>query len=78
MSKQATDLGKGSVSKLLFQLALPAIIAQIVNVLYNIVDRIFIGRMPSGEIAMAGVGVAFPIIMIVSAFSVLVGMGELH
>ncbi|MBC6004934.1 MAG: MATE family efflux transporter [Paeniclostridium sordellii] len=75
MSKQATDLGKGSVSKLLFQLALPAIIAQIVNVLYNIVDRIFIGRIPSGEIAMAGVGVAFPIIMIVSAFSALVGMG---
>ncbi|MGL5507687.1 MAG: MATE family efflux transporter [Paraclostridium sp.] len=75
MAKQATDLGKGSVGKLLFQLALPAIIAQLVNVLYNIVDRIFIGRMPSGEIAMAGVGVAFPIIMIVSAFSALVGMG---
>ncbi len=75
MGKQATDLGKGSVGKLLFQLALPAIIAQIVNVLYNIVDRIFIGRMPNGELAMAGVGVAFPIIMIVSAFSALVGMG---
>lgn len=75
MGKQATDLGKGGVSKLLFQLALPAIIAQLVNVLYNIVDRIFIGRMPNGELAMAGVGVAFPIIMIVSAFSALVGMG---
>ncbi|WP_373600739.1 MATE family efflux transporter [Paraclostridium bifermentans] len=75
MAKQATDLGKGSVGKLLFQLALPAIIAQIVNVLYNIVDRIFIGRMPHGEIAMAGVGVAFPIIMLVSAFSALIGMG---
>lgn len=75
MGKQATDLGKGSVVKLLFQLALPAIIAQLVNVLYNIVDRIFIGRMPNGELAMAGVGVAFPIIMIVSAFSALVGMG---
>lgn len=75
MGKQATDLGKGSVGKLLFQLALPAIIAQLVNVLYNIVDRIFIGRMPNGELAMAGVGVAFPIIMIVSAFSALVGMG---
>ena len=75
MAKQATDLGKGSVGKLLFQLALPAIIAQLVNVLYNIVDRIFIGRMPNGELAMAGVGVAFPIIMIVSAFSALVGMG---
>ena len=75
MAKQATDLGKGSVGKLLFQLALPAIIAQLVNVLYNIVDRIFIGRMPNGELAMAGIGVAFPIIMIVSAFSALVGMG---
>lgn len=75
MNKQLTDLGKGSICKLLFQLSLPAIIAQIVNVLYNIVDRIFIGRMPNGEIAMAGVGVAFPIIMIVSAFSALVGMG---
>lgn len=75
MGKQTTDLGKGSVGKLLFQLALPAIIAQLVNVLYNIVDRIFIGRMPNGELAMAGVGVAFPIIMIVSAFSALVGMG---
>ncbi|WP_195337026.1 MATE family efflux transporter [Paraclostridium bifermentans] len=75
MGKQGTDLGKGSVGKLLFQLALPAIIAQLVNVLYNIVDRIFIGRMPNGELAMAGVGVAFPIIMIVSAFSALVGMG---
>lgn len=75
MSNQATDLGKGSVGSLLFKLALPAIIAQLVNVLYNIVDRIFIGRMPHGEIAMAGVGVAFPIIMIVSAFSALVGMG---
>lgn len=75
MAKQAADLGKGSVGKLLFQLALPAIIAQIVNVLYNIVDRIFIGRMSHGEIAMAGVGVAFPIIMLVSAFSALIGMG---
>lgn len=75
MRKQATDLGKGSVGNLLFKLALPAIIAQLVNVLYNIVDRIFIGRIPNGELAMAGVGVAFPIIMLVSAFSALVGMG---
>ena len=58
-----TDLGTGKISKLLFSLALPAIIAQIVNVLYNIIDRIFIGRMSSGELAIAGVGVAFPIIM---------------
>ena len=75
MSKQKTDLGKDTVGSLLFKLATPAIIAQLVNVLYNIVDRIFIGRMPSGEIAMAGVGVGFPIIMIISAFSALIGMG---
>ncbi|MBB6630936.1 MATE family efflux transporter [Clostridium algidicarnis] len=75
MNKKSTDLGKGSVGKILLRLALPAILAQLVNVLYNIVDRIFIGRMPSGDIAMAGVGIAFPIIMLVSAFSALIGMG---
>lgn len=75
MSKTSTDLGKGSVIKLLFQLSIPAIIAQLVNVLYNIVDRIFIGRLPNGELAMAGVGIAFPILIIVSAFSCLIGMG---
>lgn len=69
------DLGTGRVGKLLVSLALPAIIAQLVNVLYNIVDRIFIGRISNGEIAMAGVGVAFPIIMLVSAFSALIGFG---
>lgn len=75
MTKAKIDLGKGSVGKLLVSLALPAIIAQLVNVLYNIVDRIFIGRMVNGEVAMAGVGVAFPLIMIISAFSALIGMG---
>lgn len=75
MSTSTTDLGKESVGKLLLKLATPAIIAQLVNVLYNIIDRIFIGRIPNGEIAMAGVGVAFPIIMMVSAFSALIGMG---
>lgn len=75
MSDKKIDLGNGNINSLLFKLALPAIIAQIVNVLYNIIDRIFIGRIPNGEIAMAGVGVAFPIIMIISAFSALIGMG---
>lgn len=75
MSNKKIDLGNGNINSLLFKLALPAIIAQIVNVLYNIIDRIFIGRIPNGEIAMAGVGVAFPIIMIISAFSALIGMG---
>ncbi|VYU00598.1 MATE family efflux transporter [Clostridium tertium] len=75
MTKAKVNLGEGSVGKLLISLSLPAIIAQLVNVLYNIVDRIFIGRMANGEVAMAGVGVAFPLIMIISAFSALVGMG---
>ncbi|MEG2868166.1 MAG: MATE family efflux transporter, partial [Terrisporobacter sp.] len=75
MSKKTIDLGAGKISGLLFRLALPAIIAQLVNVLYNIIDRMFIGRMPSGELAMAGVGVAFPIIILVSAFSALIGYG---
>ena len=72
---QTTDLGRDSIGKLLFKLATPAIIAQLVNVLYNIVDRIFIGRLPEGDLAMAGIGVAFPIIMLISATSALIGMG---
>ncbi len=75
MSSSTNDLGKDSIGKLLFKLATPAIIAQLVNVLYNIVDRIFIGRMQNGDLAMAGVGVAFPIILIIMAFSALVGAG---
>ena len=73
--KKSTDLENGSIGKLLVTLAVPSIIAQIVNLLYNIVDRIFIGRMANGEIAMAGIGVAMPIIMIISAFSYLIGSG---
>ena len=71
--KKTNDLGKGNIGKLLISLAAPAIVAQLVNVLYNIVDRIFIGRMDNGELAMAGV--AFPILMLISAFSALIGMG---
>ena len=75
MSNKTTDLGNDAIGKLLFKLATPAIIAQLVNVLYNIVDRIFIGRLPEGDLAMAGVGVAFPIIMLISATSALIGKG---
>lgn len=53
MKNKNVNLGEGSVGKLLINLAVPAIIAQMVNLLYNIVDRIFIGRMVNGEIAMA-------------------------
>lgn len=75
MENKNTNLGEDKVGKLLFKLALPAIIAQLVNVLYNIVDRVFIGRLDSGDMAIAGIGVAFPIIMIITAFSGLIGMG---
>ena len=75
MSNQSTDLGKDSIGKLMFKLSAPDIIAQIVNVLYNIVDRIFIGRMPNGDLAMAGIGIITPIVLLVTAFSALVGFG---
>ena len=70
------DLGTGIVGKLLFQLALPAITAQIINVLYNMVDRMYIGHLPGeGANALTGVGVTFPVIMAISAFAALVSMG---
>lgn len=70
------DLGKDSIGKLLVSLALPAIAAQLINALYNIVDRIYIGKIEGiGDVALTGVGVTFPIIMIIAAFAALVGMG---
>lgn len=64
------------VGKLLFKLAVPTVIAQIINMLYNIVDRIYIGHMPgNGSLALTGVGVCMPIILIVSAFAALVSSG---
>ncbi len=70
------ELGTESTGKLLFKMSLPAIIAQLINVLYNMVDRIYIGRMPEcGHLALTGVGVTMPIILLVSAFAALVSMG---
>ncbi len=70
------DLGNGSVGRLLFKLALPAIAAQIINVLYNMVDRMYIGHIPGvGADALTGVGVTMPFIMAISAFAALVSMG---
>lgn len=69
-------LGTEPVGKLLFKLALPTVVAQLINMLYNIVDRIYIGHMPgNGDLALTGVGVCMPIIMIVSAFAALVSSG---
>ncbi len=74
--KNAPDLGTGSVGRLMFQLAVPAVLSQLVNMLYNIVDRMYIGHIPvTGADALTGLGLCFPIIMIVSAFSSLFGVG---
>ena len=77
--KKAVDLGSGKVGKLLFSLALPTITSQIVNMLYNLVDRVYIGHMQPvdtvGALALTGVGVCLPVILIVSAFSALMAMG---
>lgn len=76
MSDNKEFLGKEPVGKLLFRLALPTVAAQLINMLYNIVDRIYIGHMPvDGALALTGVGVCMPIILIVSAFASLVGAG---
>ena len=69
-------LGTEPIKKLLFKLAMPTVIAQIINMLYNVVDRIYIGHMPNnGSLALTGVGVCMPIILIVSAFAALVSSG---
>lgn len=70
------DLGREPVKRLLLTLAAPAITSQVVNALYNMVDRMYIGHIPGdGAAALTGVGVCFPIIMLISAFASLVGMG---
>ena len=69
-------LGTAPVGKLLFRLALPTVLAQLINMLYNIVDRIYIGHIPEvGDLALTGVGVCMPVIMLVSAFAALVSSG---
>ena len=76
MEKDKNFLGTESVGKLLLQLALPTVAAQLINMLYNIVDRIYIGHIPGeGALALTGVGVCMPLIMVVSAFAALVGNG---
>ncbi len=69
-------LGTASIGKLLFKLAVPTVVAQLINMLYNIIDRIYIGHIPqNGSLALTGVGVCMPIIMIISAFAALVASG---
>ncbi len=76
MNQQKEFLGTAPVGKLLLKLAIPTVTAQLINMLYNIVDRIYIGHMPEvGDLALTGVGVCMPIILIVSAFAALVASG---
>ena len=77
MKSDSTFLGTEKIGKLLFQLSVPAIAAQLVNMLYNLVDRIFIGHIPvEGTLALTGIGVCMPIILLISAFAALVSMGS--
>lgn len=69
-------LGTAPLGKLIFQLALPGILAQLINVLYNMVDRMYIGHMPeTGATALTGLGVCLPILVLISAFSSFAGAG---
>ena len=69
-------LAKAPVTGLLFRLAVPTVLAQLVNLLYSVVDRIYVGHIPeTGSLALAGMGVTFPIVMLISAFAMLAGAG---
>ena len=74
--KKGIDLGKDPVGGLIVRLAVPAVLAQLINLLYNLVDRMYVGNIAGvGTQALAGLGVVFPVTLIVSAFANLVGMG---
>lgn len=75
MSKETNqDMGTGSVKKLMVQMAVPAVVGQVINLLYNVVDRIYIGHIPEiGGAALTGVGLFTPILMLITAFAMLAG-----
>ena len=77
MSKETNqDMGTGSVKKLMVQMAVPAVVGQVINLLYNVVDRIYIGHIPEiGGAALTGVGLFTPILMLITAFAMLAGAG---
>ncbi len=76
MNRNNDYLGTAPLGRLLLKLSLPTVAAQLINMLYNIVDRIYIGHMPGeGDLALTGVGVCLPLIMIVSAFAALISSG---
>lgn len=72
----SNKLANAKIPKLLFNMAVPGILAQVINLLYNMIDRMFIGRIPKvGANALTGVGVTFPIVILIAAFAALVSMG---
>ena len=74
--KPKQDMGTGSVKKLMVKMAVPALVGQVVNLLYNIVDRIYIGHIPEiGGAALTGVGLFTPILMLITAFAMMAGSG---
>ena len=76
MESNKEFLGTEPIGKLLFRLSVPTVVAQLINMLYNIVDRIYIGHMPGdGSLALTGIGVCMPLIMLVAAFAALVSAG---
>lgn len=76
MNQDKTFLGTQPIGRLLLKLAIPTVIAQLVNMLYNIVDRVYIGHMPGeSQLALTGVGVCMPLIIVVSAFAAFVSSG---
>ena len=76
MDRKNSELGTAPIGPLLFKLAVPTVVAQIINMLYNVVDRIYLGHIPGeGSLALTGVGVCLPIILVVSAFAALVSSG---
>ena len=75
-NKPKQDMGTGSVKKLMVSMAVPALVGQVVNLLYNIVDRIYIGHLPGvGGAALTGVGLFSPILMLITAFAMMAGSG---
>ena len=75
-TEKKSFLGDAPIGKLMIKLAVPSIVAQVINILYNIVDRIYIGHIPKiGPLALTGVGVCFPIVTLISAFAIFAGAG---
>ena len=76
LENKEDNLGTESITKLLFKFSIPAIVGMVVNMLYNVIDRMYIGNIPNvGGLAITGVGITMPVTQIITAFGMLVGIG---